>query len=430
MIWFYRILFLPILLLCLPYYLHRMWKRGGYRKDFQHRGGLIRRVPEKRPGVKRLWIQAVSVGELQALDPLLQRLKANDQLEVFLTTTTSTGYTLAREKYCKLARFIGIFPLDFFPFSRTAWKRIQPDAIILMESELWPEHLHQAKAHGKPALLINARMSDRSFRRYCRARPVARWLLGHLRHIACNSDADAKRFKQLAPPTLDISTTGNLKCDLDTSARLSETERDTLLREMGFNAGESLVLAGSSTWQGEEAFLLDVLKTARKDGKDVRLLLVPRHAERRSEIASLLDKSELPWHQRSKEKQAATGTLIYLADTTGELSRLQQLGDVVFVGKSLPPNTGGQTPIEAAAYGLPLVYGPHMSNFRTICQTLEQSHAAHRATSETEARNLILDLLEHPEKRRSLSEAQQAWHQTQRGATERTVKLIEELSAK
>jgi 3-deoxy-D-manno-octulosonic-acid transferase len=145
MIWFYRILFLPVLLVLLPYYALRMWRRGGYRHDFHHRFGLIDRPPPKRPGVKRVWIQAVSVGEAQALGPLLARLRARPDTEIVLTTTTSTGYQILRDKYAANVLKVGIFPLDFWPFSRNAWRRLEPDLAILMEAELWPEHLHQAQ---------------------------------------------------------------------------------------------------------------------------------------------------------------------------------------------------------------------------------------------------------------------------------------------
>jgi 3-deoxy-D-manno-octulosonic-acid transferase len=163
MIWVYRILFLPALICSLPYHLWRMWRRGGYRHDFHHRFGLVDRPPPKAPGVKRIWIQAVSVGEAQALGPLLARLREQPNLEIILTTTTSTAYQIIREKYARDVQKVGVFPLDFWPFSRSAWRRLEPDLAVLMEGELWPEHLHQAHARKVPVALINARMSNRSY---------------------------------------------------------------------------------------------------------------------------------------------------------------------------------------------------------------------------------------------------------------------------
>ena len=158
MIWIYRVLFLPLLLVTLPYYLRRMLKRGGYARDFHHRLGFLDRVPAKTAGVKRIWIQAVSVGELLAAAPLLESLQGDAGIEVVLTTTTSTGYTLARERYNDLAAALGVFPLDFWPCSSLAWRRVDPDLVILLEGELWPEHLHQARVRDVPVLLVNARL--------------------------------------------------------------------------------------------------------------------------------------------------------------------------------------------------------------------------------------------------------------------------------
>ena len=151
MIWLYRLLFLPALLVALPYYALRMFRRGGYAEGFSHRFGRIP-VPAKRPGVRRIWIQAVSVGEIGAVEPLLRELAARPDTEVVLTTTTSTAYRLAREKLSGLTVATGIFPLDFCPFSRAAWKRVAPDMVVLTEGELWPEHLHRAHRTGVPAV--------------------------------------------------------------------------------------------------------------------------------------------------------------------------------------------------------------------------------------------------------------------------------------
>lgn len=190
MIWLYRALFLPALLLSAPYYGLRMLRRGGYGLDFSHRFGRQKNLPPPAEGKKRIWIQAVSVGEIEALAPLIDLLNARGDIETVVTTTTSTGYAVLRKKYAGKIFYAGIFPFDFFPFSKSAWDRIKPDAIAMMEGELWPEHLHRAAERKVPALLINARMSDKSFRRYSRFPHIARRLLDKLSLVAASGELD------------------------------------------------------------------------------------------------------------------------------------------------------------------------------------------------------------------------------------------------
>lgn len=474
MILLYRLVFIPALLLALPYYLWRMARRGGYRRDFAHRFGQIGALPAKRPGVKRLWIQAVSVGEVKAIAPLLESLAQNPAVEVVLTTTTSTGYAIVRDKYADLCLATGIFPLDFWPFSANAWRHIRPDRVLLMEGELWPEHLHQAKARGVPANLINARLSDRSLRRYLKVKPVATRLLGQLESILAGSALDAERFVALGYPPEQIEVIGNLKFDVHLPPLGDENQRQHERAQLGFAGSDStLVLLGSSTWPGEEAMLIGVMEAARAQGIDCRLLLVPRHAERRPEIRQLLTRYPQYSHQfRSEqktvvnseaEKQTATTITgvdsaraagspagrtdnadatsntgraenqlpkldIYVADTTGELAWLTQLADLAFIGKSLPPHTEGQSPIEAAAAGLPMVYGPGMSNFRPVCRSLAQAQAAVATQDASDARTHLLELLANASQRATLSSHCSTWLKANQGATERTLQWLRKVS--
>jgi 3-deoxy-D-manno-octulosonic-acid transferase len=368
---------------------------------------------------------------------LLARLGERPNTEIILTTTTSTGYQILREKYAAKVLKIGIFPLDFWPFSRNAWRRLEPDLAVLMEAELWPEHLHQARLRHVPVALINGRMSDRSYGRYQKADGVARHLLGQLRLVLCATPTDEERFRALGADPARVHLTGSLKVDAAAQVqKLSEAERLALREELGFGSKlktpnskleTPLVLLGSSIWPGEEAMLLEVQQAALATGLDVRLLLVPRHAERRGEIMELLKKQSLPWHARSTGLRAPQAVKIYLGDTTGELSRLTQAADVAFIGKSLPPHEGGQTPIEAAALGVPLVYGPRMSNFRDVCRSLEQAGAAMRAEDAATTHKELLRLLQDSSRRNKMGAAGRAWHSANQGATQRTAQALETL---
>ena len=428
MSWAYRILFPLLLIPALPYYAWRMLRRGGYGSGFTQRFGFFQKLGPKTHGKRRFWIQAVSVGEIEAIGPLLRQLKSEGAAEIILTTTTSTGYRLAQERYADVADHIGIFPADLWPCSALAWRRIRPDVVILVEGELWPEHLAQARARGVPAYLINGRISDRSFARHLRFRKLSAHVLGHFRRIAASSEEDARRFRELG---FDATLTGNIKFDVASDAPMSAAERTRLRADLGFGADPcTVVLLGSSTWKGEETVLLRCVRELRAAGHDVRLLLVPRHSERRAEVAAEASASGLSWHQRSTGGAVAPAdTIVHLADTTGELRRLTRAADLAFCGKSLAPHEGGQTPVECAAAGVAMIYGPRMSNFRDICRGLESAQAALKAADARELAVLLARLVQDGAGRAQMGRRGASWHQGNRGATERTLTLLRDVQS-
>ncbi|MCX6951517.1 MAG: 3-deoxy-D-manno-octulosonic acid transferase [Verrucomicrobia bacterium] len=418
MIWLYRMLFVPVLLVMAPAYLRRMRRRGGYRENFAHRFGGHPQLPRKHAG-RRVWLQAVSVGEMLAIGPLLEALR-RDGAEVYLTTTTSTGYRLAMDKYSGLTAGIGYFPIDWWPFSARAWRRIAPDLVILTEGERWPEHLRQAAKRGVPVLCINARLSDRSFRRMQWFGPAAKLMTGGITRLLPCSAQDEARFRELGVPASSITTTGNIKLDVQIPL-LADEERAQLRRELGL--AEGLVLLGSSTWPGEEDAMLGALRLARERGVRCSLMLVPRHAERRTEVERLLAKTKLKFHFRSKGPAPGEVDVI-VGDTTGELRKFTQLADVVFVGKSLPPHTEGQTPVEAAALGKPILFGPGMGNFRLLSQDLLARGAAREVADPQTLADAAQELLRDASRREVLATAAAAWRRDNAGAVARTLAVI------
>jgi len=422
MLWLYRLFFVPVLLISAPYYLLRMKKRGGYRRHFRQRLGAVSGIAPKHPEVRRIWIQAVSVGEMLAIGPILEAFRHDRRTEFYLTTTTSTGYKLAREKYQEATIGIGYFPIDWWPFSSRAWMEIDPDLVILTEGERWPEHIHQAAMRRVPVLTVNARISDRSFRRMQKWPSILRPLFrGMTRVLAC-SENDAARFRELGIPASNIVTTGNIKLDL-TLPSLSEAEKNELRSELGF--GSELILLGSSTWAGEEQALVKTLQALRVAKTPAKLLIVPRHAERRKEVEAAVKSSGFSYHFRS-QGYAPKSVDILVADTTGELRRLTQIADLVFVGKSLPPHEQGQTPVEAAASGKAILFGPGMSNFRSIVNELESAGAARRVNNADELQTAVSDLLTDSEKRSSMAAAAVQWHVSNQGAVKRTLAILRE----
>lgn len=419
MLWLYRILFVPALLVVAPRYLLRMRRRGGYRADFGHRFGGSPPLPAKSPTRPRIWLQAVSVGEMLAIEPILEALQ-RDGAEVYLTTTTSTGRNLADARYASLTAGIGYFPIDWWLFSRRAWRRIDPDLVLLTEGELWPEHLRQAVSRRVPVLCLNARLSDRSFARLRRLRSLARLLLDGVTRFLPASAQDGLRLQELGVAPERLRTTGNIKLDVRIPA-LTAGERAQLRRELGLPEGP--VVLGSSTWPGEEAALVAACAHARASGLPCSLLLVPRHAERRHELDRALAAAGVRYHLRSRGSADATVD-VAVADTTGELRRLTQLADLVFVGKSLAPHTEGQTPVEAAALAKAILFGPGMGNFRTLAAELVGLGAARVVADPTALTAAVEHLLRDSGQRDQLARAAANWHRDSAGAIERTLSAI------
>ncbi len=282
-------------------------------------------------------------------------------------------------------------------------------------------------------ILINGRMSDRSFRRHERVRRWTRTWFSHLSAILAGSETDLARFQALGwlPPD-KVQLSGNLKLDVQIEESLNRESRERLCREAGFNGQEEApwILLGSSTWPGEEEQLLESFAALRGQFSRLRLLLVPRHAERRNEVRAAVAAAGFPYHFRSTGTQAPPGNEVYVADTTGELRMLTELADIVFIGKSLPPNAGGQTPVEAAALGKVLLFGPEMSNFRDIAHRLCKEKAATVVENGGELTAAVRELLMDQEQRSSMGGRARAVIASSRGATERTeaalIELLEE----
>ena len=279
----------------------------------------------------------------------------------------------------------------------------------------------QAQAREVPVISVNARMSDRSFKRSMRFNWALRPLAAGITRILCAAKRDEQRFKALGFPPERLQTTGNLKLDVNIPL-LDDAAKAALRRELGLPPG-GLVLLGSSTWPGEETALLTALKAARERGLQVSLLLVPRHAERREELRALLEKSGLGFHFRSAGAAPGPGD-VAVGDTTGELRKFTQLADLVFTGKSLAPHDGGQTPVEAAVLGKPVLHGPRMTNFRDIIRSLTEAGAVRKVETHSELITAAVELLQETAQREKLAAAAREWSEANRGATGRTLAVI------
>jgi 3-deoxy-D-manno-octulosonic-acid transferase len=311
------------------------------------------------------------------------------------------------------------FPIDFWWFVRRAWKKIRPNLILLTDSELWPELLHQAKQFSVPVGIINGRISDRSFCRNCRFPRFSRWLWGHISFVFASGNESAERIKRVVSDPNKVIGIGNLKCDREPLPVLEETERVHLLHELGISCIEEdqrqmLVLLGCSTWPGEEELLLQALIQLRKKDPHWALVLVPRHAERRAEIAGLCRSYGVSFHLRSNGKAFSLDNDVAIVDSTGELAQMIRGATVAFLGKTLSPNAGAQSPMDGIAAGIPLVAGPNYDNFRETIEALQLQGAIEICANAEAVKSTLLNLAVNGPQRTKMSSAATTYLLSQR----------------
>lgn len=428
LLWFYRLVFLPLLLVIGPIHLWRARGRTGAEQSFAQRRGKLPPLPPKPAGKKRVWLQAVSVGEMLAVQPIIDKLAADPDVEVVLTTTTVTSQEIAQQRYAGKVALVALFPIDFWPWMVRAWDHIRPDLMLLTEGEWWPEHIEQARRRQVPVICLNARISQKSFGRMRMLGALVPSVLRGLTRLLAGSPVDAERFLKLGFKPEQVAVTGNIKVDIIIHA-LTAQERLAWRTELGFQADDVVVL-GASIWPGEEVALLRAWQAVQGQGdRPVRLLLVPRHAERREQVEQAVAGTGASYALRSRDGKGQP-VEVCIADTTGELQQLTQVADVVFIGKSLPPHRDGQTPVEAAGLGRALIMGRGMANFRSIAQGLTDCGAAWRVADEAELIKAVRRLVTDSDERQRRANLGREWHEANRGGLKLTLQEIQRHLAK
>lgn len=418
--WLYELLLLLGFLLYLP--------KALWRRRLPHAGWAMRlgRYPQdvlaQLGGRQTLWVHAVSVGEVQAAAPLLRALRERYPQEVLvLSTVTKGGFAVASNVPGVIPVY---FPLDLHGAVGRALDTLRPKALLLVESELWPQALRLAKARGLPIAVVNGRISDRAFPRYHAFR---RWLQGTLARVdlfLMQSQTDADRVLALGAPPHKVQVAGSLKWDASLGARPSPESIRQTQAALGL-AADAVVLVAGSTHRGEESTVLEAFKAVRARWPGSRLILAPRHVERLDEVEVLVRQAGL----QGVRLAAGPGMLpwdVGLVDTFGQLPRYYALATLVFIGGSLIPH-GGQNPLEAASLGKPVMFGPHMYNFASIAHQLLAHRAACQVEHAAALAALCLELLDHPEEAQAMGQRAQALTEQFQGATQRTLKALQPL---
>ena len=488
--WFLNVAYGLLLLAVSPLLVYRRIAHGKYRGGWREKltGRLARKHPERRC----LWFHAVSVGEVLQLQHILDQTAARfPDAELFITTTTDTGYDVARSKYPQ--HTVAYFPLDFSWAVRRALRAIQPSLVVLVELELWPNFIGEAHRQRIPLVLINGRIGEKSFRGYSRVKPLLRRVLSCFDLLAAQNETYAERLRQLGAPTDRVTVTGNIKFDgVETNRDNPKTEE--LRRSFGLAPHEQVFLAGS-TQEPEESFAIETWTTLQREFPALRLILVPRHKERFEAVAELVRQRGLSLVRRSsghREGEALTPTRSVsegvsgihrkIVDETSERGGVSPLAlgrqpvckepgglrhpaqkmltsSLTLRGgvdaASPPPsvllldtlgelsacwgladiafvggsltNRGGQNMLEPAGYGAAVLFGPNTWNFRDITDALLSLQAARVVAGPTELTAAVRDLLLDQSEARRMGEVARTFVGQQRGATARTVEQLARL---
>jgi 3-deoxy-D-manno-octulosonic-acid transferase len=410
------------LLVLIPHFLFQALAHGKYIEGLRQRLGSVPRVN----GKPVVWLHCVSVGETHAARPLAKRLKQQfPHHALVVSTITRTGQKVARDVFRSHAESVFYFPFDWRWSVRRALRNINPAAVLIMETELWPNFLRECKAREIPVALINGRISKQSYRRYTIIKFFLRRVLSSLSLAVMQSETDAQRLQALGMPRDRLFTAGNLKFDAEAGSDLVDKTAEISDR-FGLQSEVPLILA-ASTHAPEEEIILESFKQLEQP---VRLMLAPRHPERFNEVASLVQSSKLTWARRTNPPGANDpNATVILLDTIGELPAIYSRASVVFVGGSIV-DKGGHNVLEPAAAGAAVVTGAHTHNFHAIVQLMDEAGAivqlppVERPDAIPELTQTLTQLLASPDERAELGRRAKQLVTENQGAAEKTLQLV------
>jgi 3-deoxy-D-manno-octulosonic-acid transferase len=389
-------LFLAAIIIA-PYYLIIIIFRGKYRKSIIPKlGGGQEKIISSLKGNKRVWIHAVSVGEVTAAKPIVAALKQkNPSIDIVFSTSTETGQEMARNLVSGVCAFI-YFPLDFPFIVRKVIRQVRPDIFVMVETELWPNFLEACKNEGVKTLMVNGRISPRSYGKYLLSGFFWKKIFNNLIAAGMISDVDSSRMKRIGMSAQNIHVYGNAKYDA-LAALASPQLRQDISRLLNVKKNERFFVAGS-THPGEEEIIIDTYKSITSLYSDFKLIIIPRHIERAPSIIELLQKkgfADIVTMKMINKGKTRRGERIVLIDVIGELFKVYSLATIVYCGGSLV-NKGGQNILEAAAWGKVIFYGPHMDDFTEEKNLLESVGCGITVKNAKDLQEKILQALKDP----------------------------------
>ncbi len=421
----YSVLTLVVFVLVSPYFAFQAIRYKKYIGSLRQRLGLLP-LTFNLDAEESIWIHAVSVGEAVTARALAADLKARyPHLRLFLSTTTISGQQVARQMRDVDAVFY--FPFDWTFAIRRTLDLVKPRVFIMMETEIWPNLLRVCRRRAVKTILINGRISSRSYPRYRLARPFIRRVLADVDRFCMQSEESARRLIDLGADPARVTMTGSLKFDsLQVPAPPHARPRGRVLRFFRVAPGRQVLVAGS-TMRGEEAAVLRAFARVKANAPGALAILAPRHPDRFAEVERLArDEGFLTVRRSELPIDAEPRADVVVLDSIGELAQIYQLATVVFVGGSLVDH-GGHNILEPAVFGKPVLFGPHMQNFKEIAETFLANAAAVQVHSAADLQTALLSLLTDPVRRARLGAAARALVEANRGAKDKTLDVLAEL---
>lgn len=421
----YDILLLLSMVFLLPWYVIRGCVRGKGRQGLRERLGFLSpRVVAILKGRQVIWIHAVSVGETRAAVPLIKKLRLTyPDAVLLLSNVTETGREIA-ESIPEIDVCI-YFPIDFSAAARRVVRKVNPALVLIVETEIWPQFVRMCHERAIPVVLVNGRISDRSFPRYRLVDRLLKPVLAQITFFCMQSELDACRIALLGANAENICVSGNIKFD-QSGTPAKDLDSKHLRAQFGI-ASEAKVWVAGSTHQGEDEIIVRVYQRLLQSFPDLILILVPRHPHRSRQVGELLSKAGVTWYLRSDNTfPPLPGGSVLLVDTLGEMLSFYTVADVVFVGGSLVP-VGGHNILEASMVEKPVMFGPWMQNFKDIAKYISTAQGFGEVHDEGELHQLLTELLHDQDMGRSAGARGAAVLQQHAGATRKTIAVVRQV---
>ncbi|MDD9301052.1 MAG: 3-deoxy-D-manno-octulosonic acid transferase [Desulfobacter sp.] len=427
MILFYHIVISFLFLLVLPV-LPLVWILSPKRRaNLVQRLGIFTSISQKKKSQYRVWVHALSVGEVTSSVPFVRALKKKmPEAEIVFTASTRTGFETAKkqlglESGQGLVSVLGYFPFDLWLSVIRVASRIEPDLICLVETDLWPGFLSIMKHRGVPVVLINARLSPRSLKGYQKLGRFSSLFFSGLSHVMAQTAKDAQGFEQLGVRAQNLSVTGNIKFD-QPCIPMDRQERIRLNQRLGIGVSQRVWLAGS-THKGEEKMVVEAFVRAREICPDLFLIIAPRNPDRCQKLMADLPAAGGKPALFSDDKDKKQTADILFIDTLGELSRAYAVCEFAFIGGSLVAK-GGHNPLEPAMFGKPILFGPHMTDFQEVESLLVAAGGGARVNQSNDLARKVMALLEDPALANAMAEASQRVFAENSGALDRIIEIL------